>query len=428
MSQNKYITISMIMCLVLCGVLCFFGTPLLKVQAKTIEYTDNVKVRHNQQYVPTNPVVVPVEYTDYLSYGYFDNKYITDWSSSYGVNSTDFYNNFFRLSTLSIATDGWLFSGEPCTLYPGTYTFSFYLTSNTDVSEQQGMQLIFYDSNNNELLTPAFYEVRGFNYLTFTLTQVCSTITCWTNHPGTYSQVQILNTEEHITDYFPYLGNFDTTLGSVNMCHNVEVKGLNHNTLRLYFDVPSSYLNQTYSYIKIIYLNDHLVPISGITKTSFTTTSNVFVVPNNAYYICFCFAYYNYSQQITDFHMYSGYSYSVDYMDDFYDDLYDYGYDIGRNAGIDEGYSQGYDAGYEDGTSVDVDTAYNNGYNTGFEAGQIDATDRQTLSFSTMIAGIFNNMGQFLSIEVFPGITIAFLIGLPLLLGAFLIILKLIRG
>lgn len=55
--------------------------------------------------------------------------------------------------------------------------------------------------------------------------------------------------------------------------------------------------------------------------------------------------------------------------------------------------------------------------------GQADGTQ-----YTGLITSIFNGLGGLLSIQVFPNITIALLIGLPLLLGVLVIILKILRS
>lgn len=67
------------------------------------------------------------------------------------------------------------------------------------------------------------------------------------------------------------------------------------------------------------------------------------------------------------------------------------------------------------------------GYDTGLiegrALGQADGTQ-----YTGLVTGIFNGLGDLLSVQVFPNITIGLLIGLPLLLGAFIIIIKILRG
>lgn len=72
---------------------------------------------------------------------------------------------------------------------------------------------------------------------------------------------------------------------------------------------------------------------------------------------------------------------------------------------------------------VGVDEGIIRGEITGRALGQADGTQ-----YTGLITGIFNGLGNLLSIQVFPNITIGLLIGLPLLLGVFIIILKILRG
>lgn len=66
---------------------------------------------------------------------------------------------------------------------------------------------------------------------------------------------------------------------------------------------------------------------------------------------------------------------------------------------------------------------YIEGHRIGLAEGQADG-----VQYTNLVTGIFNGLGDVLSIQVFPNITIALLIGLPLLLGAFIIIIKILRG
>lgn len=97
-----------------------------------------------------------------------------------------------------------------------------------------------------------------------------------------------------------------------------------------------------------------------------------------------------------------------DYMDN---DLYTFMSNIGTwfddyNAYL-VGMNQGYDGGIEAGRAL----------------GQADG-----VSYTNLITRIFNGLGDILSIQIFPNITIGLLIGLPLLLGVFIIIIKILRG
>lgn len=72
---------------------------------------------------------------------------------------------------------------------------------------------------------------------------------------------------------------------------------------------------------------------------------------------------------------------------------------------------------------VGMNQGYAEGYEVGRAAGQADGVE-----YTGLITGIFNGLGNILSIQVFPNITIGLLIGLPLLLGVLVIILKILRG
>lgn len=75
--------------------------------------------------------------------------------------------------------------------------------------------------------------------------------------------------------------------------------------------------------------------------------------------------------------------------------------------------------------------AYIVGINQGFAEGTIHGRalgQADGIQYTGLVTSIFNGLGGLLSIQVFPNITIGLLIGLPLLLGALIIILKILRG
>lgn len=83
------------------------------------------------------------------------------------------------------------------------------------------------------------------------------------------------------------------------------------------------------------------------------------------------------------------------------------------------------------GTWFDDANAYLVGINQGYVEGVIQGRalgQADGVEYTGLVTGIFNGLGNLLSIQVFPNITIGLLIGLPLLLGAFIIIIKILRG
>lgn len=83
------------------------------------------------------------------------------------------------------------------------------------------------------------------------------------------------------------------------------------------------------------------------------------------------------------------------------------------------------------GTWFDDANAYLAGTNQGYVEGVIQGRalgQADGVEYTGLVTGIFNGLGNILNIQVFPNITIGLLIGLPLLLGAFIIIIKILRG
>lgn len=83
------------------------------------------------------------------------------------------------------------------------------------------------------------------------------------------------------------------------------------------------------------------------------------------------------------------------------------------------------------GVWFDDTEAYLVGMNQGYVEGKADGRalgQADGVEYTNLITNIFNGLGDILSIQIFPNITIALLIGLPLLLGVLVIILKILRG
>lgn len=72
---------------------------------------------------------------------------------------------------------------------------------------------------------------------------------------------------------------------------------------------------------------------------------------------------------------------------------------------------------------VGVDEGLIRGFDEGRATGQADGVE-----YTNLITNILNGLGNILNIQIFPNITLGLIIGLPLLLGVFVIIIKILRG
>lgn len=72
---------------------------------------------------------------------------------------------------------------------------------------------------------------------------------------------------------------------------------------------------------------------------------------------------------------------------------------------------------------VGANQGYVEGKEVGRALGQADGTQ-----YTTLVTSILNGIGGLLNIQVFPNITIALIIGLPLLLGVLAVVLKILRS
>lgn len=125
---------------------------------------------------------------------------------------------------------------------------------------------------------------------------------------------------------------------------------------------------------------------------------------------------------------------------------YNNGFDSGYGQGYNLGYSKGYNLGYMAGLEENNETIYNQayaqgrldwetiGYNAGLQRGfnegylaGVDAGSNINPSVD-WIKSLFLGMGAFLSVEIFPNVTIGLIVAIPLLFSLLLWFVKLIRG
>ncbi len=117
-----------------------------------------------------------------------------------------------------------------------------------------------------------------------------------------------------------------------------------------------------------------------------------------------------------------------------YNDGYNDGHAIGYNAGLYENndniYNAGYDAGYDAGSDAGYDAGYDAGLQKGLNDGYYEGLDAGANLNPSIdwIKSLFIGMGAFLSVEIFPNVTIGLIVAIPLLFSLLLWFVKLIRG
>lgn len=99
---------------------------------------------------------------------------------------------------------------------------------------------------------------------------------------------------------------------------------------------------------------------------------------------------------------------------------YSSGYEAGETAGYDNGYDEGHTDGYGEG--------YDFGKGVGYSDGFSEGTSSQPSGVFDILGGVFAGMGSFLTIQLFPNITIGMLIGIPLFTAVFFILFKMLKG
>lgn len=113
-------------------------------------------------------------------------------------------------------------------------------------------------------------------------------------------------------------------------------------------------------------------------------------------------------------------------------------FDNGFNQGYDSGYANGYDEGYDVGDT----NGYNRGYNVGYDAGDYDGyrrgwdqgyargkSDGENYNIHYFwLRNTLDAMNDFLSLQLFPGVNIGLMVGVPLVFGVLRLILFIWRS
>lgn len=114
-----------------------------------------------------------------------------------------------------------------------------------------------------------------------------------------------------------------------------------------------------------------------------------------------------------------------------YENGYNEGYQAGLNAGYSEGYSEGdldgYNRGTTEGYENGYDEGYSVGYNSGYDFGFVEGQNSD-VNATSFLGGIINGVVGILNINVLPGFSLGMLITIPLVLGLFFWLFKLIGG
>lgn len=103
---------------------------------------------------------------------------------------------------------------------------------------------------------------------------------------------------------------------------------------------------------------------------------------------------------------------------DGYNSGYNSGYSDGRTIGHDEGYGVGFNAGKSVGNSQ--------GYASGYEVGVSDGT--RNFGMWDLFSNAFGSIGNILSIQLFPGLSVGLLISVPIAFAFILWLIHVLKG
>ena len=115
-----------------------------------------------------------------------------------------------------------------------------------------------------------------------------------------------------------------------------------------------------------------------------------------------------------------------DFYDSGYDSGYNRGYEGGYNRGYDDGDAVGYARGYDEGYAQGDYDGYRRGWDQGYARGKSDGENYNLHYF--WLRNTLDAVNDFLSLELFPGVNIGLMVGVPLVFGVLRLILFIWRS
>lgn len=303
-------------------------------------------------------------------------------------------------------------------------TLSFFLMSIINIPKTHALEPTFYQDieySYLENINNRVYSSSSDNGLYWLIDET----TFYNNYPANGYAVRINN------DYLDFTSGDLSTLILYNEA--VELSTL-YQTINTYYLINLKYwATQKYPVTwvdssTIIYIaTGHAISLNFLLQSPYIQTGN----DNNNNYYERMLLYYK------DFKIYLNDSISANYNNGAemgywqgYNVGYNDGYAIGYNAGLYENNEKLYNAGYSAGKLEWETIGYNAGLQTGFNNGYLAGLDAGANINPSVdwIKSLFIGMGAFLSVEIFPNVTIGLIVAIPLLFSLLLWFVKLIRG
>lgn len=303
-------------------------------------------------------------------------------------------------------------------------TLSFFLMSIINIPKTHALETTFFQDveySYLENINNRVYSSSSDNGLYWLIDET----TFYNNYPASGYAVRIDN------DYLDFTSGDLSTLILDNKV--VELSTL-YQSINTYYLIDLKYwATQKYPVTwldssTIIYIaTGHAVSLNFILQSPYTFTGN----NNNDNYYERMLLYFE------DFKIYLNDSISANYSNGAevgywqgYNEGYNDGYAIGYNAGLYENNENLYTAGYSAGKLEWETIGYNAGLQTGFNNGYLAGVDAGANINPSIdwIKALFIGMGAFLSVEIFPSVTIGLIVAIPLLFSLLLWFVKLIRG